>query len=201
MDIGAYINSGIIEKYCMGTCSAREREELERLAAAEPRIREEINAVQASIEQYLLANQVKPTPSVKIKLMQEIYRQIAMANPIYPPLIRGEASIDELRSWIKSNALPELPADLENLAPTAIPSTGEIENFFVFARKGHEPELHDHFIEYLYVIKGSCTMYFNEKPVRFAAGQLISIMPGISHYAVVDSEEPMLAMVQRQQCA
>lgn len=201
MDIGAYINSGIIEKYCMGTCSAREREELEQLAAAEPRIREEINAVQASVEQYLLANQVKPAPSVKIKLMQEIYRQTAIAEPVYPPLIKGEVSVNELRSWIENTALPELPADLENLAPTAIPSTGEIENFFVFARNGHDPELHDQFIEYLYVIKGSCIMYFNEKPVRFTAGQLISIMPGILHYAVVDSEEPMLAMVQRQQCA
>ena len=41
-------------------------------------------------------------------------------------------------------------------------------------------------------------MYFNEVKTHYHTGDIIVIPPGIPHTAVITSDEPMVAVVQRQ---
>ena len=201
MDIDAYIASGILDNYCLGFCSEEEKKAVEQYAASYPAIRVEIEYIRSSMEGYFMANEIKPSPSVKIALMRSIYKQMAADDISYPPLIEEKEAPVIIRSWLAGKDIPKAEDGFENLAIIDLPSTEQVINFIVHARFGHEEEMHDNFIEYLYVIKGSCTMDFAGEKRSYKAGDIISIVPHIIHYATVTSAEPMIALVQRQRCA
>jgi len=200
MNVKAFIASGIIEKYCMGNCSMQEREQVHAMAASHPEIRVEIDQLSQSFEQYALANQVKPSRSVKMALMQTIYHQQASTDGRYAPLLSATNidSIKHLQEWIAAHPQNPPAETYDNQFMIASASTDLVTNFFVYVKKGHEAEMHDHFIEYLYILEGSCIMNFDGQEKPFHAGELISIQPLCTHTATVTSNHPMLAFVQRQ---
>ena len=201
MDIDGYIASGILENYCLGICSDEERTTVEQYSTTYPVIRKEIENIRLSLEDYFKAKGIRPAPSVKIAVMQSIYKQIAASDPSYPPLIDGKLPATMMVKWIAAKDIPKPEAGFENLYVADLPSTNEVTNFFVHAKYGHEEEMHEDFIEYLYVIRGSCTMDFDGEKRSYREGDIISIMPHIRHSATVTSNEPMIALVQRQVCA
>jgi mannose-6-phosphate isomerase-like protein (cupin superfamily) len=200
MNVKAFIASGIIEKYCMGNCSMEEREKVQSMAATYPAIQAELDLLSHSFEQYALANQVKPSGSVKTALMQSIYRQQATSDSNFAPLISAGniESIKLLKYWLEAHPQDPPVVPYENQFPIASASTDMVTNFFVYVKKGHETEMHDHFVEYLYILDGSCIMNFDGKEKSFHAGELICIEPLCTHTATVTSTHPMLAFVQRQ---
>ena len=202
MELAAFLDSGIIERYCMGFSSAEEGKLVEQMCARYPQAQLELETVRGSFEKYLLANEVKPSAAVKVSLMQKIYRQQSVEDTRFPPLMGAGESNNNIQLWVKGTSIPALPSGFtENLFIAALPSTNQVTNFFVYAREGHDEEMHDGFIEHLYVIKGQCTMYFEGTPRQFKEGDLISIPPHVRHHAVVTSAFPMLALVQRQATA
>ncbi|MFT3911019.1 MAG: cupin domain-containing protein [Ferruginibacter sp.] len=198
MNITAFIESGIITNYCLGFCTPEEITNVETLAAKHPEIKNEIEKIHIHFEEHLLINAIPPSPSVKIAIMQTVYKQQAGVNTKYVPLIDKNITVGELEKWIIANNIRPPVEDFENLFITELPSTKEVINFIVSAKNGHEPEVHPDFIEYLFVIQGSCTMDFDGAKRSYNAGEVIAIPPNVIHSAVVTSVEPMLAIVQRQ---
>ncbi|MEO8768922.1 MAG: cupin domain-containing protein [Ferruginibacter sp.] len=198
MNINAFIGSGILTNYCLGFCTAEEIAEIEMLSAIHPLIKEEIETIRHGIEEQLLLNTIAPSPSVKVAVMRSVYKQQATTRHEFPPLIDETISKQELEKWVLINNIKSPTEDFENLSMTALPSTEHVINFIVAAKMGHEQEVHEDFIEYLFVIKGSCTMNFDGMKRSYSAGDLIAILPHINHSAVITSMEPMLALVQRQ---
>jgi quercetin dioxygenase-like cupin family protein len=201
MDITAFIQSGILENYCLGLCAAKEIDEIETLSLKYPEIKNEIEKIHHFFETQFLANQVKPSAGVKMALMQSIYKQEAKIKKEFPPLITEDIAAQELRDWINFNNISFPKENTDNLFLMELPSTNEVTNLLVVAKTGHEPEMHQDFTEYLYIIDGSCTMNFEGEEKSYGTGDIITIKPNINHYAVVTSIQPMLALVQRQQCA
>jgi hypothetical protein len=72
MDIQAYIQSGIIERYALGLADEQESGTLEALAKTHPEIRKELDEIQTSLEAYALAHALSPTPRLKADLMNKI---------------------------------------------------------------------------------------------------------------------------------
>ncbi len=72
MDIKAYIESGKLENYVLGMGSPEERQEAECMARIFPEVRQELESIQASLEQYAMTNKVEPPASVKSKVFAEI---------------------------------------------------------------------------------------------------------------------------------
>ena len=201
MDIDAYIASGILENYCLGFYSAEENAVIEANAITYPAIRREIEKIRGTLEDYFMRHEIKPSPSVKISLMRTIYEQTAAKDDSYPPLIDATKKPLELAGWIATKNITAPVTDFENLYEIDLPSTEQVINFFVHARFGHEDEIHDNFVEFLYVIKGACEMDFEGEKKTYGEGDIIQIMPHVRHYATVISKEPMIALVQRQACA
>ena len=194
----AFINSGIIENYCLGICSKEEKIELLQMAALHPIVRSEIEKVTQYFENLLLENAIAPKPSVKNSVLRSIYKKNALVDRTYVPLIENDSATKALGQWILDNNIHSPEAEFDDLFVIPLPSTDLVTNFVVASKKGHEPELHSDFIEYLYVIKGSCTMNFDGKEHSYNAGNIIAIPPDVIHFAVVTSLQPMLALVQRQ---
>lgn len=201
MNIEAYISSGVLENYCLGFCNEAETALVEKYAESYPAIKSEIEKIRGSLENYFQANQVKPSPSVKVNVMLSVYRQMAMEDAVYAPLINEQTDPAALGSWITGKKISNPAENYDNLFISELPSTEQVTNFIVYAKKGHEAEMHDNFIEYLYIVKGSCIMNFEGKEIAYNEGDIIQIQPHINHTATVTSEQPMIALVQRQACA
>lgn len=198
MNLKAFIGSGILTNYCLGFCTAEEIAEIELLSAKHALIKEEIETIRHHYEEQLLVNTITPSPSVKAAVMRSIYKQQAAIKPEFPPLIDETILKQDLEKWVTINKIKSTSEDFENLFITELPSTEYVTNFIVAAKMGHEQEIHEDFIEHLFIINGSCTMNFDGKKRSYSAGEMVSILPHLNHSAVVTSMEPMLALVQRQ---
>jgi len=72
MDIQSFIQSGLLEAYALNQCSPAERAEVERMVAAHPEVRAELNAIERTLEQVALANAVPPPPGLKEQILQQL---------------------------------------------------------------------------------------------------------------------------------
>lgn len=76
MDIKAYISSGVLELYVIGQLSPREMLEVEQMAAQYPEVKQEVVAIEQSLEAYALKNQVQVNPATFQKIKAEIKPEI-----------------------------------------------------------------------------------------------------------------------------
>ncbi|MEO6254083.1 MAG: cupin domain-containing protein [Ferruginibacter sp.] len=198
MDIAAYIASGILESYCLGQVTEQQRAEVEQYADEFPEIRAELKQISDSLEFYSNENSKAPHASVKTKLLLKIYEQESGAGKKYPPLIKEKIAAADFTKWLLDIAIEEPLPGFDNLATFDLPSTETVTNFMVWAKQGHEEEMHTAFNEFIVILNGHCDMYFNGVKTHYNSGDIIVIPPDIPHTAVITSMEPMVAVVQRQ---
>lgn len=72
MDIQAYISSGILESYILGTVSPQERQEVECMSHIYPEIREELQAVETALEALAMKAPITPPKHIKENLFATI---------------------------------------------------------------------------------------------------------------------------------
>lgn len=198
MDTNIYIASGILESYCLGLVTKAERVEVEQYAKQYPEIREELAEINDSLEMYAFEKGVEPAASVKTKVLLRVYEQQCGAGKMYPPLIKENTVAGDFKKWIDINKITEPAGPFDNLTTAYLPSTDVVTNFIVWAKKGHEQEEHNEYYEFIVILKGHCDMYFGATKKHYNTGDIIIIPPHIPHSAVITSEEPMVALVQRQ---
>jgi anti-sigma-K factor RskA len=75
MDIQTLIQSGLLEQYVLGHCSAEERALVERMAAAHPEIRAEITSIEQALERFAFLQAVPPPPGTKEQILARIERE------------------------------------------------------------------------------------------------------------------------------
>lgn len=198
MDIDAFIQSGILVNYCLGFCTPDEIHQIESLSEKYPSVKNEIAKLQGYFEEQLISNSLQPSPLVKRSVMLAVYKQEAIVDQQYAPYIDNEVSIEILNDWVLINKIKAPAFDSDDICVIEMPSTDHVINFIVAARKGHAEEVHADFMEHLFIIQGSCMMNFDGYDCTYFSGDIISIKPQVKHSAVVTSEIPMLALVQRQ---
>jgi len=81
MDIQSFIQSGLLESYSLGHCSAEEQALVEEMLARYPEARAELEAIENALEQYANAQSVLPPQGLKDRIMQEIDRNTIPATP------------------------------------------------------------------------------------------------------------------------
>ncbi len=198
MDIKAYISSGILEQYCLGLIPDAERVEVEQYAAAHPAVKHEIDSIGASLEMYARANHIPPAVAVKTRLLLTAYEEESGTGKKYPPFITKNSTAQDFMQWVDGKNIPSPGDSFDNLYFYDMPSTDAVTNFMVWAKQGHEEEEHNEFREFVVILEGHCDMYMNGEKKHYTKGEIIRIPPLVPHYAVITSEEPMIAIVQRQ---
>lgn len=82
MDPQSFIQSGLLEAYALGQCTAAERLEVERMVAAHPEVRAELDAIERSLEKVALANAVPPPAALKAQILDHIRRDTAVPDKL-----------------------------------------------------------------------------------------------------------------------
>ena len=72
MDIGQYIESGILEAYALGVCTEEERAEVERMAAAYPEVNAALQSACADVERLAQLAAIPPPPGLKTQILERI---------------------------------------------------------------------------------------------------------------------------------
>ena len=72
MDIQSFIQSGLLEAYVLGQCSAEERAQVERMATEHAEVHAELAAIEVSLEGYATAHAVQPPDWMKASIMERI---------------------------------------------------------------------------------------------------------------------------------
>ncbi|WP_221394361.1 anti-sigma factor domain-containing protein [Dyadobacter sp. NIV53] len=72
MNILAYIESGILEEYVLGTVSSQEKQEVECMSHIYPEIKEELLRTESALEEYALKHQMAPPASLKESLFAKM---------------------------------------------------------------------------------------------------------------------------------
>lgn len=81
MNIQAYIESGILEEYVLGTVTPQEKQEVECMSHIYPEIKEELLRTESALEEYALKHQTPPPPSLK----ESIFAQMNFDAPAEEP--------------------------------------------------------------------------------------------------------------------
>ena len=198
MTAAELISSGILDSFCLGFTSREEDATIEEMAARFPDVQQEIEKIRESLSAFVLKNKIQPSASVKTAVMHTIYAQQAGEHPEFVPLMHKPADFKRFYQSAAANQLTEVNESFDNLYVKELPSTNEVINFAVWAKNGHEEESHSDRNEYIAILEGSCDMFMNGYKSSYTKGEIISIEAGVSHYAVITSEQPMFALVQRQ---
>lgn len=77
MNIQAYIESGILEEYVLGTVTPQEKQEVECMSHIYPEIKEELLRTESALEEYALKHQATPPPALK----ESIFAQMNFETP------------------------------------------------------------------------------------------------------------------------
>ncbi|SEJ64854.1 Anti-sigma-K factor rskA [Dyadobacter koreensis] len=121
MNIQAYIESGILEEYVLGTVSSQEKQEVECMSHIYPEIKEELMRTESALEQYALKHQTPPPASLKETLFAQMNFDEVTEEPESAELTSAEPTLVQADDNIK-----KLPVENDLIAETQPVSAQEV---------------------------------------------------------------------------
>ena len=198
-NIKDYINSGILELYVLGVSSAKENEEVEKMASSYPEIHTEIEKIAMSMEAYGQHHQVAPDPTIKPFLMAVVDYTERLGNgepASFPPLLQEGSAIADYAEWINRKDI-FLPDDFKDIYAKIIGYTAAVTTAIVWIKEGAPEEIHDDELEKFLILEGSCNITIDGKPHHLVAGNFLSIPLYKKHDVKITSSIPCKLILQR----
>jgi quercetin dioxygenase-like cupin family protein len=196
MNLREFIESGIIEMYCMGIASEEETVLVEKMAAAHEEVRKEIMEVNDALEKYSSASEKSPAHILRNKILSGIIHAEEIKEFSFPPPIFN-SSIYDWQNYIRENNITG-PAEYESIHALDLPGNSTQTTYIVWAKKGAVvEESHDDEDEYLFMLKGYCSVTIDGKIGYYREGDLVYIPRNAVHRAEALSDEPMIVIGQR----
>lgn len=197
--IETYIGSGVLELYVLGAASAEEAREVERMAAAHPQVREEIEAIRLAMESYADAHAVEPHPTIQPLLLATIDYMERLKKgeaPTAPPILHENSKPSDYKAWLDR---PDMvaPAGFDEIFAKIIGANPQATTAIVWLRSGAPLEVHDDEHEKFLIIEGSCDIVIDGKAHQMKPGDYMSIPLHSDHYVKVTSPGPCKVVLQR----
>ena len=198
-NVGKYIDSGILELYVMGTASAEECIEVEKLAAEHFAIQAEIDIIQQTVEVYADAYKLQPNAVIKPFLMAIIDYTERLKNGeemSFPPSLTPQSKISDFTEWLSRDDMV-LHQKLTDLSAKIIGFTPKMITAIVWIKEMAPQEVHDNQIEKFLIIEGTCDIVIEEEIHHLKAGDMLSIPLYKNHFVKVTSSIPCKVILQR----
>jgi quercetin dioxygenase-like cupin family protein len=195
-----YNNSGMLEKYVMGMGTDSEREAVEMMAAENPGVRQEIDAISDVLEKYALAHAMQPSPVLKPLLMAMIdySERIKSGEPVtFPPVLSENSRPEDYTTWLKRPDLNLSLPEEDNLFARIIGYTPAMTTAIVWIKHETSREIHHHEYERFLIIEGSCDILVGDKSNHLVSGDYFDIPLHEYHMVKVTSSIACKAILQR----
>ncbi len=199
-NISSYIDSGILEAYVLGIATGEEASMVEKLALAHPEIKEELEQIAISLEQYAADHAVEPHATMKPLLLASIDYSERLKNgepETVPPLLNENITISDYDQWLNRPDMV-MPENSDNVFLKIIGSTPEATTAIVWLKEFAPDEVHHNEHECFLIIEGSCDIRIGDKVHQLVPGDYLNIPLHIDHEVKVTSSVPCKIILQRK---
>ncbi len=196
MNIPDYIESGVLEDYCLGALNQVQMAEVEKYCAEYPELKKELMCLQSGLERYVVEQPVWR----KAALKDDIWAVLNNVN-VEEAAVTGSFPIinkySDHKNWLKM-VNPLLPADFtEGTFMQVIQHDDSVTQMLVMSYLGQEEEEHDDLKECFMILAGECECNIGGNIIPLTAGGFIDIPLHTSHSVRVTSSYPVTAIMQR----
>jgi mannose-6-phosphate isomerase-like protein (cupin superfamily) len=182
LKIEDYIGSGILEEFVLGQLDQEACESVLALAEQHPEIKQEIEAIEASLEILARAYAVEPPA----ELEQQIFNAIQQAE--VPPPLTPDSTISDYAYWLKT--VPN-PTDYENMHTELIAHSEEGTMVIAWIKHGEPVHLHTEYTEIFLIVEGSCNATIDGVTSDFSVGDYVEFTLDKYHSYTITSDIPM----------
>lgn len=173
MNLQDYINSGLLEQYCLGLLDSDEANQVVSYCSKYPELREELKSIEAAIEKMSAEKAVAPPDQLKEKILGKLgfvgNEQLDINN--LPPT----DAYSNYLSWLQAveHLLPTEP--FEGLNIQVLQQTDKIAQMLVVAKVDVPDESHDNYAESFFILQGKCSCTIDGTKVFLNAGDFLEI--------------------------
>lgn len=200
-DIQAYVESGILELYVLGTCTEAEAIEAKRLSQLYPEILSEIERIENQLLE-IPPPQAQKRPTLNVKAMvlaiADYTHRLANGEVVSnPPLLNAHSKKDDFAEWLQRSDMI-LPSDADDAYAKIIGYTEKAATLIVWLKTGSPYEVHEAQLERFFILEGSCKIaYANGETHDLNPGDFIEIPLFMGHTLTVTSNIPCKVILQR----
>ena len=194
------IESGILEMYVMGMASESEQEQVELLAATNPDIRKEIDAISEAMESYAMAQEMTPSITIKPFVIATIdyTERLQSGEPVsFPPVLNEQSTIEDYAPWLNRPDMVQNEATKDNIFAKIIGYTPKVISAIVWIKDATPREIHDHEHERFLIVEGTCTIMVGDKANLLVPGDYFAIPLHEYHTVQVTSTIGCKVILQR----
>jgi mannose-6-phosphate isomerase-like protein (cupin superfamily) len=174
MDIAAYISSGILHEYCLGTLSAGKREAVELVCARYPEVARELQQLQQAIG-------------------EEVKKEKAREASAFP-LINKYSDHNEWKRIVSSLMPEEIKPGLHSIV---LRRTEGVRQQLIISTVDVPPEMHELEYESFLILEGECTCYIGGTTLYLGPGSFVDVPLQVTHDVKVRSPY-VVAVLQHQ---
>jgi mannose-6-phosphate isomerase-like protein (cupin superfamily) len=193
MQIQEYINSGILEQYCLGLLTKSEQEAVLGMCTVYPEIKAELAEIELALERIAAINTFVPKASLKQQILDIIAINEVITLDNLPPTDR----YSDYRTWLKvvEHLIPAQP--FEDFFACPLQHDDKIEQTLVVAKLDVPKETHEDVIESFFVLEGSCVCKVGRHTYTLNAGDFLEI-PLHEEHDVTLTSPYVIAILQHQ---
>jgi hypothetical protein len=195
LEIQEYINSGIIDEYCLGLLSVLEQQEVEMQCSTYPELNKELLTAQALLFNY--AAQFAQTPACGLEAQiwntlenrQKEEKMSLLDLPIIDRYSNHERWLNAVRPFLP-------PPNSSETIFKVLRNEGGIEQYVVVTDTNVPAEVHTSQYERILILKGSCECKVGSNTISLGPGGFIDIPLHIVHSIQLLSPQ-VTAILQR----
>lgn len=193
------IESGLLELYVIGCLEPAEEQEIEAALEKYPILRNELHAIEYTLEHYAQAHAIQPHGAVQPLLLATVdyvERLQAGEQPSSPPLLNENSEITEYNQWLERSDMTA-PPDFGAMYAKIIAHEAEKLTAIVWLRYGAPDEIHTDEHERFLIVEGSCEITIDTTIHVLEAGDYLGIPLHVNHSVRVTSKIPCKIVLQR----
>jgi mannose-6-phosphate isomerase-like protein (cupin superfamily) len=173
MDLQDYINSGILEQYCLGLLDSDEANQVVGYCVQYPDLQNELKSIEEALEKMAAEKALTPPLQLKEKVLARlgfVGNEVLDINNLPPT-----DAYSNYLNWLQAveHLLPTEP--FEGLNIQVLQQTDKLTQMLVVAKVDVPDESHDNYAESFFILDGKCSCTIDGNEVFLNAGDFLEI--------------------------
>jgi len=196
MNIQEYIESGVLEEYCLGLLDAGEQAVVLQLCALFPEVKNELRAIERAIEHLAVSTAVDPNPDLKQKILNSLGFPEPAISLDLDNLPETNAWSNH-RSWLNTlkHLIPAVPD--EDFVCHVLRQDNRFAQMLVITKKDVPKETHANMRESFFILKGECRCSIENNFFVLGPGDFLEI-PLYKEHDIKITTPYVVAILQHQ---
>jgi mannose-6-phosphate isomerase-like protein (cupin superfamily) len=173
MDLQDYINSGILEQYCLGLLDSDKANQVIGYCVRYPELQDELKSIEEALEKMAAEKALTPPLQLKEKVLARlgfVGNEVLDINNLPPT-----DAYSNYLSWLQAveHLLPTEP--FQGLNIQILQQTDKLTQMLVVAKVDVPDESHDNYAESFFILDGKCSCTIDGNEVFLNAGDFLEI--------------------------